>query len=81
MREEAFWLGIWGIVGIIICTLIICITTITLQTDRRIAESIKLGADPMSVKYAFRPSGDTGERILVTLRNANGSKLAELTQK
>ena len=60
MSEEAFWLGVWKIVGAAFMVLTVTIGSCSSYTNYKIAEVVKGGADPVAAACAFSNADHNG---------------------
>lgn len=59
MDENTFWLGVWRAIITGICVLAVAGASCTIHADKRIADVIKAGADPIDAHCAFNGIDNT----------------------
>ena len=71
MSEETFWISIWALVGSVVITLAVLIIGYHKGFDARIVELIEKGNNPIAMRCAFSPPGDTSMCISYILNKDN----------
>lgn len=64
MDENKFWIAVWGIIGIVVCTLIVSITLFNMSVNERISEMVAKGANPIQAACAINGSNGSGQAII-----------------
>ena len=54
-NEDKFWLALWGIAAVVVCTLIISICTYNVHELNTEAALVRDGNDPLRVQCLIRP--------------------------
>lgn len=57
MTDEQFWLGVWKLVTIGFCVLVLSIASCTVHEDYRISQDIEHGANPIAAQCAHSGNG------------------------
>lgn len=66
--RDKFWLGLWTVVIAGFLGAIYMFTTTSMETDKKILEAIKAGADPIAAACAIRP-GSVSYKVCLDVVN------------
>lgn len=70
MDENKFWLCIWGLVGAILCVIVLALLALSAYNSSKIANLIAAGHDPIEVACAVSGFGGGTGSTICALRGA-----------